>query len=270
MVVSATIDVCRSKREEVEEALQLAIEFSVGACETGGISLVLERSRDSELHVDDCQTVFVHWHDAGARTGRRVRLDKDRKIKFNVPHSPMVPLGTGGVESFELCDVLIANPPMEMVKPKDLRVPVAAWVLRVKEHADVCLYCGPFDETGLDEVCALCAGGVKAARADLYKCCKCLSPWHLGCNRFMASRLGSPSWSALSADDPFVCAVCLSQQDDRHDVGRTARCGTHPAAKAKRQPAAAKARAAKAQTKRQPRRSMGRGAKVCVTVMWPK
>ena len=101
------------------------------------------------------EVIFVKWESVGGnvRTARRVRLDRNSRVIFNVPY--VVP-----VEEFPLActSVVVRDVPVLMLKVKGkLRDPMPEFALTLQMHLRAQHFAGPLHaDEGSDLQCVLC------------------------------------------------------------------------------------------------------------------
>ena len=155
------------------------------------------------------------------RRARRVRLDSEGRIEYNVPFMVVV-------EEFSVENtlILISTLPVALLKRKQrFRPKMPSQAIALKRHYLARLFPCPMlmAPESLEEdrckVCVLASRLVQkafSAEHEVYVCSSCLCSWHNVCAKFVAQARGKPDmpfdWAA------YVCPCCQTDTDMDLDV----------------------------------------------------
>jgi hypothetical protein len=165
---------------------------------------------DLANHLD---AFFVMWVDVLARTARKVRIDQDKKVKYNVPYAVRVLPYPEGTYSVAISDV-----PTTMEQFRVNRLPLPDWVLELQCVLRFRCCQGPYGHNHLTRLlgpdlagCVLCSVSVVELGPTacfgndeiLFVCKMCTRSWHRSCSALLFTS-ESPTEDWIS----FLCGYC--------------------------------------------------------------
>ena len=146
---------------------------------------------------------FIRW-DQTFGQGREIHLDEHERVKTLVFYAaPRITMAETPME------VVIRDVGVRMVVTSGGRAErpqMPGWALRLKDHAQINMFCGPRAREQTPEGCVVCNDSLNEEYeappfGDYYCCTLCHAGWHHACARTIG---GSPNRTL----DPFLCPVC--------------------------------------------------------------
>jgi hypothetical protein len=210
----------------VDSDLRSTVMGAVRVIVEAGRRSVADAKRECREADDDCydkdislivvgdEVTWAYWVDAAQFKYRQVELHpRYNSVKTIVAHRVPIRDATG-------CRIVIHHTTVAMrfAKKWDADV-MPAWCLCLYLFEQLQLFSGPFAAIGAtpDDVlsCIVCESGLPNGIPYgpnawyLFRCSRCLCPWHLECARATTPSLHRASFAAI-ASEAFVCPVCSS------------------------------------------------------------
>jgi hypothetical protein len=176
----------------IQTALEHATAHSQKPLAQGMISLIIF-SRPDASTADACynhEVLFVKWESVNLdpRKARRVRLDRQNRVVYNVPYA--VPIEEFPVEATKL---IVSDLPVLMLRMAGkLRDQMPEFALTLQGNLKTTSFSGPLHVESPEQRCVLCRAaetfeidGVLNPEDETFQCCQCNLAWHTHCASYM-------------------------------------------------------------------------------------